>query len=55
VPTTPPSGVPPSLAGLSAAGSTGDALNGPTSGPLRGDLGTRQPPSLAALLRGLRY
>jgi hypothetical protein len=54
-PTTPPSGIPPSMAGLSAAGGTGDALNGPTSGPLRQDLSTRQPPSLAALLQGLRY
>lgn len=53
-PVAPPSGV-PSMQGLQAAAAPLDALNGPTSGPLRQDLGTRQPPSLAALLQGLRY
>jgi hypothetical protein len=53
-PVAPPSGV-PSMQGLQAAAAPMDALNGPTSGPLRQDLGNRQPPSLAALLQGLRY
>jgi hypothetical protein len=53
-PTAPPSGV-SAMQGLQAAAAPLDALNGPTSGPLRQDLGTRQPPSLAALLQGLRY
>ncbi len=55
----PPPAAPPgagSLAGLlGAAPAPLDALNGPTSPPLRNDLGSRQPPSLAALLQGLRY
>lgn len=54
-PVAPPSPA-PSMAGLQgAASSPMDALNGPTSGPLRHDLGYRQHPSLAALLQGLRY
>ncbi len=40
---------------LGAAPAPLDALNGPTAAPLRRDLGSRQPPSLSALLQGLRY
>lgn len=54
---TEPTAASGSMAGLRAAagGAQGDSINGPVSQPLRPDLGIRQPPSLAALLQGLRY
>ena len=46
----------PAMAGLMSAVSTSpDSLLGGSVGPLRRDLGQRTPPSLQALLQGLRY
>lgn len=47
----------PSMNGLSAALAQTplDAISGGDGSALRKDLGTRQPPSLQALLQGLRY
>lgn len=48
---------PSSMVGLNAAlgQSPLDAISGGTGNELRKDLGNRQPPSLQALLQGLRY
>lgn len=55
-PTTPVPPTLPSMAGLTAAlGQPLDAISGGVGNKLRGDLGNRTPPSLTALMQGLRY
>ena len=56
-PVAPPSSaLSASMMGLqSAGGGSGDAIHGGGSNLLRQDLGYRQPPSLQALLQGLKY